>query len=289
MESRINKRLDQGYRRSIEEARENVGNNAMDLQRPMLAQQFDKIRAIDYTNCFIQKKYNGHRCLITNQGKGNIAYSRNGKPITTIDHILRDIDLDEGETIDGELYIHDTSLQQLGSLIRRKQTGSNLLQYVAYDIMANLPYSCRLDMLNDLFLGNNVSIAPTELYTPKTSLRDRLEESIEGGYEGLILRHGRSGYEAGKRSSSLVKVKKFMDAEFLVVNVEPSKDGWGILVCRLENGNTFKVPAPGTMANKMHIYKNRHEFIGLFITVEFFEWTDSMVPFHPRATNWRDE
>jgi ATP-dependent DNA ligase len=153
--------------------------------------------------------------------------------------------------------------------------------------MIDVPYAYRLDYINSLSFSKDISVAPTESYSHKVSLKDQLDESIADGYEGLILRHGNYGYEAGKRSSSLVKVKKCMDEEFLVVNIEPSKDGWAILVCHLDNG-TFKVPAPGTMENKMQIYKNRHDYIGRFITVEFFEWTDGKVPFHPRATNWRD-
>jgi ATP-dependent DNA ligase len=103
-----------------------------------------------------------------------------------------------------------------------------------------------------------------------------------------MLRHGDKSYEPGKRSSSLVKVKKCMDAEFLVIDVIPSKDGWGILVCKV-GAETFRVPAPGTIENKTEILNNKHKYINRYITVEFFEWTNNGIPFHPRAMNWRED
>jgi len=285
MMSRINKQIDKGYRLSIEEAKLNIGMNSMDLLKPMLAQRFDKISGIDYSNCFIQMKYNGHRCIITNTGEEIIAYSRNGKPIESIGHILKGINLRPGQTLDGELYIHNTPLQDLGSLIRRKQPGSVMLQYVAYDYMADISYQHRLDILRYNDWGSNITVAPTKIWTPNVVLKDELDESIHDGYEGLILRHGDKGYEAGKRSNSLVKVKKCMDQEFLVINILPSKDGWAILECNVGT-KSFRVSAPGTIENKYHIYNNKEKYIGRWITVEFFEWTNDGKPFHPSAIDW---
>lgn len=286
--SRINKQIDKGYRLSIEEAKLNIGMNSMDLLKPMLAQRFDKISGIDYSNCFIQMKYNGHRCIITNTGEEIIAYSRNGKPIESIGHILKSIKLRPGQTLDGELYIHNTPLQDLGSLIRRKQPDSVMLQYVVYDYMADISYQHRLDILQYNDWGDNITIAPTKIWTPGIILKDELDESIHDGYEGLILRHGDKGYEAGKRSNSLVKVKKCMDQEFLVINILPSKDGWAILECNVGT-KSFRVSAPGTIENKYHIYNNKEKYIGRWITVEFFEWTNDGKPFHPSAIDWRTD
>lgn len=286
--SRISKQIDKGYKLSIEEAKSSIGMNAISLLKPMLAQRFDKISGIDYKNCFVQKKYNGHRCMITNTGDKIIAYSRNGKPIESIGHILKGIKLRPGQTLDGELYIHNTPLQDLGSLIRRKQPNSVMLQYVAYDYMADINYQHRLDILQYNDWGENITVAPTKIWTPSIVLKDELDESIHDGYEGLILRHGNKGYEAGKRSNSLVKVKKCMDQEFLVINILPSKDGWAILECNVGT-SSFRVSAPGTIENKYDIYRNKEKYIGKWITVEFFEWTNDGKPFHPTAIDWRTD
>jgi DNA ligase 1 len=286
VDSRINRQLDKGYRYTIEEAKSCIGLNASDLYKPMLAQTFDKVRNIDFNNAYVQYKYNGHRCLLHNNGDEIVAYSRNGKPINSVNHIIQTCKLNPGETLDGELYVHDMPLQEIGSLVRKTQPDSSKLRYVAYDIISDRPYDKRLDILCDRHMTHNIDIAPTRQISAEFEFGAHTDKAIEQGYEGLILRHGTKGYEIGKRSSSLVKIKKCLDAEFLVLNIVPSKDGWGILVCQVGD-KEFRTSAPGTMQEKMMAYMDRHKYIGTYINVEFFEWTKDRIPFHPRATAWR--
>ena len=290
-ESRINKQLDKGYCYSIEEAREHVGLNASGLIKPMLAQKFSTIKNFDWKDYFIQKKYNGHRCLVVNQGGELYAYSRNGKPIVTIEHILKHIKIPVGTTLDGELYIHGAPLQKISSIVRKVQQDNVKLTYVVYDTILAAKYSTRLNTLKGWVFGPNVLVAPT-LYSEDKhigTIAEQLAVSIRDGYEGLILRDNATYYEVGKRSHSLIKVKQAMDKEFEVVDIVPSADGWGILVCLVRPGVTFRVSAPGTIQNKAYMLNNKHEFIGDNVTVEFFEWTEDGVPFHPVALQIRNE
>lgn len=300
LQSRINKQLDAGYCDSIEEAMDSKGLNAAGLLRPMLAQKFRDVKNIDFTNCFVQYKYNGHRCLVTKQDGKLIAYSRNGKPITSIDHVLKDLQwLPEGYTLDGELYIHGVPLQTIGSLVRKSQPDSKKLVYVVYDCTSLSKYEMRLSFLkrNNIGAGTpSICLAPTFVFTEsKMPVKERLAESISMGYEGLILRHGNTGYEPGKRSQSLVKVKQVLDDEFCIVGVHQSTDGWAIFECYkrpgvlayLQDIDTFRVSAPGTMQDKHNAWANRNDFIGKMLTVEFFEWTIDGKPFHPVAIGVR--
>jgi ATP-dependent DNA ligase len=109
------------------------------------------------------------------------------------------------------------------------------------------------------------------------------------GYEGLIIRQGEYGYEDGKRSRSLIKVKKCFDDEFLVVDIHESVDGWAILECAVDNEETFRVSAPGSMADKFYVALSKDEYIGRFVTVEYFEITNAGKPFHPVAIGWKEE
>ena len=300
MASRINKQLDAGYCNTIEEAMSSKGLNASKLLKPMLAQKFRDVKNIDFANCFVQYKYNGHRCLVTKQEGKLIAYSRNGKPINSIDHILKDLEwLPEGYTLDGELYVHGLALQTISSLVRKNQPDSKKLVYVVYDcLFIRKPYASRNlyvhNMLIDRF--DNVSVAPTFQWSESGMLlKERLAESIADGYEGLILRHGNTGYEPGKRSSSLVKVKQVLDDEFCIVGVHQSADGWAIFECNAMPRvslaatvfGTFRVSAMGTMQDKHDAWANRNNFIGKMLTVEFFEWTIDNKPFHPVAIGIR--
>jgi DNA ligase-1 len=249
----------------------------------MLAKKVQDFPNIDVSKYFVQYKYNGHRCLITNDGDRNIAYSRNGKEINTIQHILDTVDIPQGVTLDGELYVHGELLQNISSLVRKVQPWNAKLEYIAYDIMLNKPYSYRLEELMSRYESAKISIAPTRYGPMVDSISNALRGAISEGYEGLILRDSFSGYEAGKRSSSLIKVKQALDAEFIVTNIHPSADGWAILECSTAHGGIFRVSAPGTIDDKIHVLQNPEHYIGELVNVEFFEWTKDGKPFHPVA------
>jgi ATP-dependent DNA ligase len=287
MEARISKQLDAGYEETIELAIANEGRNASNLLRPMLAQPYSRVKDVDHRQGFLQYKYNGHRCLITNQRGTKIAYSRNGKPINSIPHILKDIVIPVGATLDGELYVHGLSLQAISSLVRRNQDDSKKLQFICYDMILSAKYSDRLSVLQQSKFGDSTIIAPTFEGSKIKSLKDSLQESISLGYEGLILRTNNMHYEPGVRSHSLIKIKQVLDCEFVVKDVVASKDGWGILVCLLPNGSTFRVSAPGTIENKHSVIANKDLYIGKLVTIEFYEWTSDKVPFHPVAISFR--
>lgn len=301
LQSRISTQFDKGYCSTIEEAIDSKGLNASKLLRPMLAQKFRDVKNIDFANCFVQYKYNGHRCLVTKQNGKLIAYSRNGKPINSIDHIMKDLQwLPEGYTLDGELYLHGVPLQTIGSLVRKNQHASKKLMYVVYDLVAPaVKYAERNGWLKaNLGVKDTPTVYIASTWTfaeSKMPIKERLAESISNGYEGLILRHGNTGYEPGKRSQSLVKVKQVLDAEFCIVGVHQSADGWAIFECYKVPGqyynalvcDSFRVSAMGTMQDKHDAWANRNDFIGKMLTVEFFEWTNDGKPFHPVAIGIR--
>jgi hypothetical protein len=179
-------------------------------------------------------------------------------------------------------------LQDAGSLIRKVQSGNEKLSYICYDIMVGKLYEQRLDILCNHRLAPGIIVAPTIFGSRVSSLEDRLHSAISEGYEGLMLRTNDRGYEAGKRSSSLIKVKKFQDAEFIVLNVHESADGWGILECMdVLTGKKFRVTAPGTVPEKTEILVNKMNYIGKFINVEYFDLTNDGIPFHPVAKYFR--
>jgi len=88
VQSRINKKLDQGYITDRLRAMNSKPVNTLGLLKPMLATPFKKIKDIDYKSSMMQCKYDGHRCLIHYDGTKYRAYSRNGKTINTIPEIV---------------------------------------------------------------------------------------------------------------------------------------------------------------------------------------------------------
>ena len=285
MNSRINKQKDRGYVESLDEAMIGKPTNSLGLLKPMLAKGIDGA-IVDYNNAFVQRKYDGNRCLITNQNGNIIAYSRNGKPIDTIDHILCNLDLQEGETIDGELYCHGQSLQTIVSWIKRQQQNSSLLRFNAYDYVSADPFKERLKHLQR-FDVDGVDIVETFAVSNHNEVMELFNMFRSDGYEGAIVRHGSAGYQDGKRSSSLLKVKQWNDDEFLVIDITPSKDGWAILKCITRDRKEFSVTCHGDHLYKEFVLQNDTDFIGRTVTVEFAYYTAEGIPFHPIAKGWR--
>ena len=288
--SRVSKMLDKGYKRSMDEALESNGNQ-LGLLRPMLAQSLAKVNNVNYKNAVLQKKLDGHRCLITKDDGKIIAYSRQGKIIDTIGHITNPLQhiIAEGETFDGELYCHGQPLQTLASWIKRKQPATKSLRFVCYDYVSDDDYIDRWKYIYDkLNLVENTLVLPHIPYQGQDHMSDYLKTVRNQGFEGLMLRTAGRGYEDGVRSSSLIKVKVFEDAEVRVVDVIPSSDGWAICVVTY-NGRKFNVSAPGDMSAKHEVMRNADKYIGKLLTIEFSHITNEGIPFHATAKRWRED
>lgn len=290
--SRISRMLDKGYKHSRDEALVSQSNQ-LGLARPMLAQKYRDAKNVRYENAVLQKKLDGHRCLITKQDGDIIAYSRQGKIIDTIPQITDFLAkrIPEGTTLDGELYLHGIPLQTLASWIKRKQKDSERLMFVTYDILSDDPYIDRHQELSEIVTTthSHVKVLGTRPYVSSDELWKFFNEARGQGFEGLMLRTMHRGYEAGKRSDSLLKIKAFHDEEFQVIDIKSSKDGWAVCICKTPSGDIFSVSAPGNMDEKRYVLQNMNKFIGKFLTVEYSQLTQDGIPFHPNAIRWRED
>lgn len=295
--SRMKKKIDSGYKRTIEEAKSGAGSDASGNKRPMLAHKYDPDRSdIDWDAAYIQRKYDGHRCLICKQGNDIRAYSRNGMEISeSIQHILDCVasNLEGDFLLDGELYIHGRKLQEITSLVKRPQSASADLNYIVYDVVASKPFTQRF---NDLLTVTTFSHDPrSPVVIAESMYVFNHDEAMfyfrryrEEGYEGAILRTGDKPYECGKRSRQLLKIKEQQDEEFMVIDIERSAHGWARLQCKTVEGKMFSCSAPGNLAEKKKVYTNRWDYIGKFVTVEFSHWTEQGTPFHPIAIRFKE-
>jgi len=231
-----------------------------------------------------QVKLDGHRCLVSKDG----AYSRGGKEINTIPEIVDSLDIPEGAIFDGELYKHGIPLQTIASWAKRRQPDTLKLRYFVYDIIIpGMPYKERRELLKDLNLTNEYV---------KTVVSAKMEDGADPfghcmiykshGFEGAILRKPNGVYEPGKRSSGLLKVKMRFDAEYRCVDINPSKEGWGVLTLETRSGETFDTSAPGNHIEKKYCLDNKEKFIGQYVTCEYADLTNRGVPFHCVAIRW---
>ena len=293
--SRISRMMDRGYKETMELAAASSGNQ-LGLDRPMLAKKYREAKNVNKTGSVIQKKLDGHRCLVTLDGGKPFAYSRVGKPIPAIRHILRALEgrLPEGVTLDGELYCHGVKLQTIGSWIKREQPRTADLYYVVYDIMSPDSYTDRHAELSEIIAGVDTGVPGKIMALPYRPYEDEgttfsyFREVRAQGFEGLMQRLDGYGYQAGVRSASLLKIKEFEDEEFVVIGVKPSKTGWAVCTCRTAAGREFDCSAPGSHAEKRAVLERSDEYIGRKLTIEFAHWTDDGIPFQPTAVRWFD-
>lgn len=300
--SRVGRMLDRGYKRTLHDAREDTSNQ-LGLKRPMLAQSLNKVKRIDYAGAVLQKKLDGHRCLITKHDGEIVAYSRQGKYITSVPHILEPLkDLPDGMTLDGELYKHGVPLQTLASWIKRSQPESKSLMYVVYDTVSNEPYRDRLGELQDYLRDKpkHIPLLRGRPFENTDNMWAYHREAVLAGFEGLILRTNDRGYEDGARSQSLIKIKRFHEMEVLVTGITASKEGWAVLHCKtpdnptgancdVQGDRTFRCSAPGTMEEKRRILRESDKYIGRQLTIQYSVLTNDDIPFHPVALRWRED
>jgi DNA ligase-1 len=292
--SRISRQKDKGYKETIEAAMQSSNLNQLGLLRPMLAQQREKARHTNFSGGVLQKKLDGHRCMVTRDENQVTGYSRQGKPIEAIrKHILDSIAhrLPYDTTIDGELYAHGLPLQTISSLVKREQPDTSKITLVCYDLVSDEDYVDRHAELTSIIAGisKSVIVLPYTNFIDIPEMNHRFSVVREQGFEGLMVRMPGYGYESGVRSHSLIKIKHFEDAEFEVIDVEASSIGLGTCVCKNQNGQVFRVTAPGTHEFKLFCLQNKDLFIGRFLTVQFANLTNDGIPFQPVALQFKEE
>lgn len=289
--SRISKQRDKGYVESIDEAAKGAFNQ-LGLLPPMLAQVY-KPGMEAGRSAWIQRKLNGLRCLVTRQDGELIAYTRRGKPINSIDEILAEADkfVAEGDTIDGELYVHGVSLQTLNSWVKRRQANTGRLLFAMYDQVSPANFSDRHDELIDKVKDRDLKrcvVLPKYKFESNDMRQQTFDDARSKGFEGLMIRLDGFCYESNKRSASLLKDKAVFDTEVIVKDIVLSDKGNPVCVCDY-NGKEFRTSPPGSQAERMAAYTSKSKYIGTRLTIEYREITDDAIPFHAVGVNWRKD
>jgi ATP-dependent DNA ligase len=281
--SRVRAKLDNGYKETYEKAMTDANTNAAGLPRPMLASSNSSKLLARATEVYVQPKLDGMRMIVTMRDGKILAYTRQGKPITTVGHILRPLArvLEEDVYLDGELYAHDQSLQQIMSWAKRQQPDSEQLLFHVFDHINNDAFRDRWAYLSDWYL-DSPSIHDTTVLVPTDNAQDVDIQTAfncvrQEGYEGLILRDGTCRYEPGKRVQHLAKLKAFQEQEYLCTDLTKGAQGEPVLVCSTVAGKTFRVTAPGTHAHR----REAAMYVGARVTIKHAGITPYGIPFHP--------
>jgi DNA ligase-1 len=303
-QSRVSKQIRLGYVETIEEAAAPV-TNGLGKKKPQLAEKMQDVNMdeVDWDNAFLQRKYDGHRCL-----EDDIIYSRGGKA-HNVQHIQDALDAQPAFAdlhLDGELYVHGLTLQAIGSLITKPREESLQLEYHIYDCISDEAFEDRFAAVEQAFA--NTENLDVRIKLVETVRVRSLEEAmalhrkwVKEGYEGSILRWGREGYRDGKRTKYCTKVKDFTDFEVKVVD-------WELAEQQVVKGITYQVPkfiyevntptgvkrakatAHGTVPEKHAEWEAlvAGKNIGRMLTLEHFGFTPDGIPNIATAKCWHE-
>ena len=269
--------------------------------------------------CLGQPKLNGFRCsasLFTEKigmfDESKIKFqSKEGLKYDILEHIAKDFELLDFDiqtsklVFDGEMYIHGEILSEISSAVRKRNPKTELLKYYIFDLAIDgVPQKERLEMLESLFtkpaliFDNDYTIESGNLVLVKHEIINNHEEAthyfnrcIEAGYEGAIFRSPSTTYKFGQRPKTMVKMKKFEDAEFEILAVIPQKVNplLAQFVCKNNiNDEVFEVVSEGTVEKKMEYLQNASQLVGKMATIKFAERTKTGKPFHTTLIDIRD-
>ena len=247
-----------------------------DVPKPdiMLAKSYSE--GIDLSQYWVSEKYDGVRAL----WDGKQFISRGGNIYHAPEWFTEYF---PEQRLDGELWIARQSFELLVSTVRDRKPDDDAWKKVKYMVF-DLPdaediFDIRLNKLNLIINESQIPWLETVKQIKVTShraLMAYLEEITNAGAEGLMLHKG-SSYYRGKRSSDLLKVKPFEDAEAVVISHIAGKGKHegrlGALLVKLSNGIEFKLGSGFTDAERESPPK-----IGTIITYRFRGKTKNGIP-----------
>lgn len=250
---------------------------------------------------YASRKLDGVRCLaVVDENRVCTLYSRMGKELTTLNRVKEAIENTGiiNHVFDGEICLLDENgnedFQGVMKELRRKDHQIENPRFMIFDMVhksefdngkGNTPLTERLRTLR-AWQGGRFTCAKTLQYVDQVQINDddHFETwnklSAEKGWEGFMLRKN-VGYE-GKRSKNLVKVKKFHDAEYEVIDydtdtAEVVRNGRSETIEMLSQvwiehkGHKVKVGSGWTHDQRLQYMDG--SIVGKIITVQYFEET----------------
>lgn len=291
-----------------------------EVVRPMLANTFSfdsykktgKAFKISFP-AYIQRKYDGIRCISYMKDGNVILESRKGIPFQNFQKLKEELKelfsyMPPNFYFDGELYTNKVDFETISGLIRltekKLKPGDteliNMIEYHIYDFVdmnqKELPYETRLNCLTT-FLKENTT--PLSLCKSVDTIKvEKLEDIktyhdnfVQDGYEGIMVRDISGPYEINKRSKYLQKFKEFMEEEFEIIGFhEGTGDEKGAIIwdCKTNDNKPFAVRPKGTFENRQKIFLDGSKYVGKKITVIFQEYSADGIPRFPVGKGIRD-
>jgi ATP-dependent DNA ligase len=283
------------------------------IVRPMLANKFSfelykkdgRAFKIKFP-AFVQKKYDGIRCLAYLKNGKVILESRKGTEFANFDVLKSQLTkvlakLPSNFYLDGELYTPNMDFEVISGVIRLSEKNCsdhyrqliNQIEYHIYDFYDSkqplLTCKNRAEFLAGV-LNINSTEAPlckpveTIVVNELNDVKKYHDKFVKEGYEGIMVRDMDGPYETNKRSKYLQKYKEFMEEEFKIVGFhEGGGDETGAIVweCKTDDGKIFSARPKGTVESRKQLFEDGSKYIGKLLTVIFQEYSSDGIPRFP--------
>jgi len=264
----------------------------------------------DKESWYSSRKLDGVRVISIIKDNEIHFYSRKGKEFLTLakvkeailkcKQLMKIANQVDGIVLDGEMCIvdknGDENFTAMIKLIRRKDFTVDNPKYKIFDIIKYSDFngdttsrtlSKRIKILEEYklrkeFDGKILDPVKFTLIKDMSHFTNLQEEAAEGGWEGLIIR--KDVIYEGKRTKDMLKVKKFIDAEYKVIDATMGsirfiKDGVEVeeemlsAITIKHKGYEVSVGSGFSMDFRQECYKNPSKIVGKTVTVCYFEET----------------
>ena len=257
---------------------------------PMLAKKYDE-KKVNFP-CYLQPKLDGVRCMAYWEGDRIILLSRSGREYDQVPHINKQLSefLPKDKVIDGEIYTHGYTFQEITRLVKKNRPESVNLEYHVYDLVdkdtsIRERWVGRWMDLSGLKIPESCSHVK-KVYTIEINANFSIPlihaKFLNDGYEGTIIRNIDGLYTFGHRCNDLFKVKTTEDSEFEIIGFREGEGrlkGTVIWECKNDvNGQTFDVTPKGSLELREEYFKNGNDYIGEFLKVSFIGRTEDQKP-----------
>lgn len=287
---------------------------------PMAAKKYSDMKSISFP-AYAQPKLDGFR-MLSDRFK---AWSRSIKIFD--ENIVKNLIIDEenfkqlglGEefsnlVLDGEIMLPKRyseweavinsdrlfcPLQEITTVAKDiEDPRIEFLEYYVFDVyIPDATYEFRKNILNDIakkgsYINDRIKFVTASLVNNEEELFSLHKNFVSQTYEGTMYRSLDGVYKEGpSRSSDLLKIKDFIDNEFVIVDVIPGKGkekDLATFVCQNSNNKTFNVSPIGNEELRRSYLTDREKLIGKSLTVRYQGLTKDLIPFIPKAISVRD-
>ncbi len=210
---------------------------------------------------------------------GQQLVSKNGHVYHAPDWFIADF---PSQPLDGELWAGRGRFEYLMTIVRDQEPSEEWrrVSYQVFDMpVQGVSFSERVARLKILFRQINspyIDLVEQLQVSSHQALMKQLDEVIELGGEGLMLHKGTALYIAG-RSSDLLKVKRYQDAEARVIGHLPGKGKYtgmlGALLVESEDKRRFRLGSGLTDAQR-----KVPPAIGALVTYKYYGETAKGLP-----------